>query len=421
MDFDQLLLPLVIDNGTRMTKAGFGGDDAPRAVFPTVVGRSRTPRIMVGMGQKDSYVGDEALSKCGILRYNYPIENGIIINWDDVEKIWHHTFYNELRVSPEEHPVLLTESIFNPKANREKTTQIMFETFNTPAMYLVSDQLLSLHASGRQSGAVVKMGHYGCSCCNIIDDKIDQSTRASFKIGGDGLTNLLKDLLQAKGYNFTTTAEKEILRDMVEKMCYVCEDFDKEINKFSELNSSIKKGYELPDGQTVYLDQERFLTTELFFKTKEEILKLTKYKKETIELIIKEKSLKKTKKKEKEKEKENINEKIKEYPSLPEMLFESIRNCSTGIKTDLYENIVITGGSSMFQGIKERMASELSSFWAESPPTIKIIAPEERKYLAWIGGSIMTSLSTMKNKWMTKDEYDEIGPTFINVKCNHFL
>jgi actin len=197
----------------------------------------------------------EAHSRRGVLKLRYPIERGIVTNWDDMEEIWRHTFYNELQVTPgsEEHPTSLTEAPLNPKANREKMTQIVFETFNVPAFYVVIQAVLSLYTSGCTTGVVLDSGNSASHTVPIYEGFALPHAILRLDIAGRDITELLIKRLMERGYAFTTTREREMARDMKEKLSYVALDFNQEPQTAARSSTL----YELPDGEVITVGNER--------------------------------------------------------------------------------------------------------------------------------------------------------------------
>ncbi|MFX1253626.1 MAG: actin, cytoplasmic 2 [Promethearchaeota archaeon] len=366
--------PLVVDNGTGLSKNGYAGEDQPRSVFPTLIGYPKYQSIMSDVDHyvREYYVGEEAMNLRGVLKLIYPIEHGVVTDWDAMEKIWHYTFHNDLRVNPSEHPVLFTEAPLNPARNREKMAEILFETFNAPAMYVSMQAVLSLYASGRTTGLVVDAGDGVMHIVPIYEGFAITHAIGRIDIAGRDITEYLRRLLRQRGYPLTSSAEKEIVRDIKERLCYVALDPEREL-KLAEKVSGMEKQYTLPDGETLTIGPERFLAPEAFF---------------------------------------NPAAMGREEVAMNEAIYEAIQKCDIDLRKELYQNIVLSGGSTMFPGLKERLHKELTEMVPENIE-IRIVAPPERRYSVWIGGSILSSLKTFQRLWVSRKEYQEQGATVV--------
>ena len=348
---------VVIDNGSGFIRAGFGGDDAPRCVFPSVIGYHKY--------HEDHYIGDEAQHKRGI-SLRYPIDHGIITNWDDMEKIWHHTFYNELQVDPTEYPTLLIESCFN-QPNQYKMVEIMFETFSVPATYALNSGLLSLLSSGRTTAVTVDIGHGVCSVVPACEGYVLPHASCQLNIGGRELTDNLARLLVQEGHAFSVG--KIHAPDIKEKLCYVVAN--------NQIADGVSKPYKLEDGTIISVTDEcQYMCPEALFQPS--LLGMSS-------------------------------------AGIHEITYNSIMKCDEDIRKEMFSNIVLSGGSTLFPGFAERLKNEITAL---APPTmkVKVIAPPERKYFKWIGGSIVASLSAFQQFWITKQEYDESGLSVVHAK-----
>ncbi|CAG7835610.1 unnamed protein product [Allacma fusca] len=367
---------IVIDNGSGTCKAGLSGDDAPRVILPSVVGRPLEP----GTLPKDLYVGDEVLKERNLLDLKYPIERGMVTNWEDLERIWHHVIYNKLQVAPDEHAILLTEAPMNSKPNRERMTQIMFETFKTPAMFIAIQAVMALFGSGRTTGLVVDSGDGVTNTFPVYEGYALKNALAYpyFDVSGSDLTDYLKSALAERGYHFETSAEREIVREIKEKLCYVALDLEEELAAPTTPLSS-GRSYELPDGEIISIGNERFRCPEAIFRPY---------------LVGKDSS------------------------GIHHTIYESInRTDDFSIRKALYANIILSGGTTMLPGMVERLKKEMTALVSSTSVPVKVIAPPERKHTVWTGGSMTAAMPNFSQLCVSKKEYEESGPSIVHRKC----
>ena len=368
---------IVIDNGSTTIKAGYAGEDNPHIVFPSVLLHQEQSNVNL---QRLTYFGDKALiqhsknsyeNKIGILKY--PIQRGVINDWGCMEEIWNFTLKDELAVDPEECYTLLSESSLASDADREKMGEIMFETFKVPALCTADSGLLSLFEAGRTTGIVLKSGGSITTVVPVFNGFAIRNAIQSMEIGGNELTQFLITLLHGQ-HNLSTTTELSIANYIKKTKCYIALDWEIEL----ELQcSSYEPPFKFDDKTIINFKDERFRCPEALFQP-------------------------------------SLLNSVSNT-GIHELVHSSIMKCSVDIRKELYSNIVIAGGNTLFPRFSDRLQKELVLLSTNNQP-IKIISPKNRKISSWIGGSVLGSLTSTDNFFVTKYEYQEYGPNQLHRK-----
>jgi len=291
-------------------------------------------------------------------------------------KVWDHTFYNGLRVEPTERPVHLTEAPKNPTKNRETMVEIFFDNFQVPAFYVSVQAVLSLYASARTTGLVYDSGDGVTHTVPVYDGFSLKHAVKRANLAGRDLTTYLADILSESGVSLTSTAEFDIVKDIKEKKCYVALNYDEEMKAF-ENDKTKETTYELPDGKVITFGNQQIRCPEVLFRPS---------------MIG------------------------KDFDSVDKMVYNGINNCDIDVRRTLYENILLSGGSTMYAGMKERLCQDVQAL-ANPNVSVKVTAPNDRKYSVWIGGAVLSALATFASMWVTRGEYEEVGKNIVHRKC----
>ncbi|VFQ86681.1 unnamed protein product [Cuscuta campestris] len=425
---------IVVDLGSITCKAGYAGEDAPKAVFPSIVGSIDQMEVdnpdnpdnnsgpipdSKSKGKRKLYVGSQALGfRRDHMEAISPIKDGVVADWEIVDNIWDHAFRECLLIDPKEHPMLLAEPCSNTQQQREKAAELMLEKYQVPALFLAKNAVLTSFASGRATSLVVDSGGGSTTIAPVHDGYVLQKAVCTSPIGGDMLTESLMKSLEQKGVfikprysfkrkeirpgefqivdlDFPNTTEsyklfcqKAIASDIKECVCRA-PDTPYDDSSYSNIPMT---SYELPDGQTIEIGADRFKIPDILFNPS-----LV----QTIPGM------------------ESFSETAGSLRGLPQMVIESINKCDVDIRRELYSSILLAGGTASMQQLKERLEKDLLE---DSPQAarVKVLASgnaTERRFSVWIGGSILASLGSFQQMWFSKSEYEEHGASYVQRKC----
>lgn len=372
---------IVSDNGTGFVKCGFANSNFPAHIFPSLVGRPilRSQAKVGNITLKDVHVGEEASELRAMLEVNYPMDNGIVRNWDDMRIVWQHT-WEKLGIDPKECKVLLTEPPMNPMKNRERLIQEMFETFQFEGVYVAVQAVLTLYAQGLLTGVVIDSGDGVTHIVPVYEGFALPHLTRRLDIAGRDITRYLIKLLLLRGYAFNASADFETVRMMKEKLCYVGYDIEIE-QKLANETTVLVEEYTLPDGRTIKVGGERFGAPEALFQP---------------HLI-------------------NV-----ESPGVAEMLFNCINSAEIDTRAEFYKHIVLSGGTTMYPGLPSRLEREIKQLYLArvlkgdtsklAKFKIRIEDPPRRKHMVFLGGAVLAEILKDKEEvWITRKEYEEQG------------
>lgn len=381
--------PIVCDNGTGFVKTGYAGENFPEFNFPSMIGRPlmRYEEEFKDVQLKDIMVGEECAQHRAMLETSYPVENGIVKDWDGMRHIWNYTFYEKMKINPKEHKILLTEPPMNPFNNQKQMLENMFETYEFAAAKVNIQAMLVLYAQGLLSGVVVDSGDGVTHIVPVWEGIVPPTLIKRLNVAGRHVTQYLIKLLQLRGYNFNRTADFETVRQIKETLCYV--GYDLEVEKRLGLETTtLVQQYTLPDGRVIKVGSERYEAPEVLFQP----------------------SLIDT-----------------ESDGLHHMLFNMIQEADIDLRAAFYQHIVLSGGSTMYAGLPSRLEKEIKDLYLAKALKgnkallekfkLRIEDPPRRKHMVFLGGSVLANI--MKDRpefWISRKEWQEHGPKIIGTK-----